>query len=475
VIPVAFSPYGQGPLRDVGWKVELVWLPVMALLSSALLYRAHARRRARLEGRPPRGGKALRTRNGYRARVSAALGGMALLLVAIPFVPAFAGVGGSTARYSYEPRLTPEVTGQFVSTKRGPVKLFAWDGPQSTTPADALRIHARDVRSLLVRASALDAAKAYQLYDLDRGGSVVLSATKASARELVLSPEEPLRPGSYAFVATHEGMFGGRDFAYLRIVPPSVAVTAISSRPHAAAPAVLDALLPLCASLLALAFAALLLRSLLRRRSGEKVLWGLGFLFFALAAGCEALAQRIGWTPGLFRTYYLAGGVLTVTYLGAGSAWLMLPSRARDWLAGGLAVATTAAVATVALAGVDASTLASTAHGRPPVNSALEGHAFLWAVGLNSLGSLFLIGGALYSIARRQRVRANLWIGGGALVVALATGLSRAGSYQLVYAGELLGIALMFTGFAFVGKPPRRRPQPSTQSRVRYSQKARPA
>ena len=76
---------------------------------------------------------------------------------------------------------------------------------------------------------------------------------------------------------------------------------------------------------------------------------------------------------------------------------------------------------------------------------------------------------------RRQRVRANLWIGGGALVVALATGLSRAGSYQLVYAGELLGIALMFVGFAFVGKQPRRRPQPSTQSRVRYSQKARPA
>jgi hypothetical protein len=132
-------------------------------------------------------------------------------------------------------------------------------------------------------------------------------------------------------------------------------------------------------------------------------------------------------------------------------------------------------VVTVALAGVDASTLASTGHGRPPANSALEGHAFLWAVGLNSVGSLFLIGGALYSIARRQRVRANLWIGGGAVVVALATGLSRAGSYQLVYAGELLGIALMFAGFAFVGKQPRRRPQPSTQSRVRYSQKARPA
>jgi hypothetical protein len=270
-------------------------------------------------------------------------------------------------------------------------------------------------------------------------------------------------------------MFGGRDFAYLRIVPPSVAVTAISFRPHAAAPAVLDALLPFCASLLALAFAAMLLRSFLRRRSGEKVLWGCGFLLFALAAACEAIAQRSGWSPELFRTYYLAGGVLTVAYLGAGSAWLLLPRRARDWLAGGLAVATAAAVVTVALAGVHAGTLAATAHGRPPANAALEGHAFLWAVALNSVGSLFLIGGAVYSIARRQRVRANLWIGGGALVVALATGLSRAGSYELVYAGELLGIALMFVGFAFVGKQARSRPQASTQSRVRYSQKARPA
>jgi len=205
------------------------------------------------------------------------------------------------------------------------------------------------------------------------------------------------------------------------------------------------------------------------------VLWAGGFTLFAVAAGCEALAQRIDWSPGLFRTYYLAGGVLTVAYLGAGSAWLLLPKRARDVLLGGLAVATVAASVTVALAGVDTAALAATAHGRPPANSALGGHAFLWAVGLNSFGSLFLIGGSLYSIVRRQRVRANLWIAGGALVVALATGLSRAGSYSLVYAGELLGIALMFAGFAFVGKQPARAPQPSTQSRVRYSQKARPA
>ena len=474
VIPVAFSPYGDGPLRAIGWRVELVWLPAMALVSSAFLYRAQARRRARLTGGPPRG-RTRRAGNGYRSRVSAALGAIVLLLVAIPFVPALAGVGGSSVRYSYEPRLTREVTGQFVATRGGPVKLFAWDGPQATYPADALRLHPADVHSLLVRAAAVDAAKAYQLFDLARGGSVPLRVERASSQQLVLAPKRPLRPGRYAFVATHEGMFGGRDFAYLRIVAPTSPATPISSRPHAAAPAVLDALLPLCAALVALAFATLLLRSLLRRRSGEKVLWAGGFGFFAVAAASEALAQRLGWSPALFRTYYLAGGVLTVAYLGAGSAWLLLPRRGRDVLVGALAVSTVAAFVTVALAGVDTTALAATAHGRPPPNSALEGHAFLWAVALNALGSLFLIGGALYSIARRQRVRANLWIGGGALVVALATGLSRAHSYSFVYTGELVGIALMFTGFAFVGKQPARSAQPSTQSRVRYSQKARPA
>jgi hypothetical protein len=443
----------------VGWGVELVWLPVMALVSSALLYRAHARRRARLEGPPP-GGHRRRT-GSYRTRVSVALGVIALLLIAIPFVPAVAGVGGSTVRYSYEPRLTREVTGQFVRTARGPVKLFAWSDPQPSFPHDALRLHA--VGSLLVRAAAVDSPKAYQLFDLGRGRPVPLLVRRVSPRQLVFAPVRPLRPGRYSFVATHEGMFGGRDFSYLRIVPAGAPVTAISSRPRADAPAILDALLPLCAALIALAFAALLLR----RPAGAKVLWAAGFTLFGIAAACEAVAQRSGWTPGLFRAYYLAGGVLTVAYLGAGSAWLLLPKRLRDAIVGGVVVATVAAAVTVALAPVNGGALAGTAHGRPPVNSALGGHAFLWAIALNSFGTLFLVGGSLYSILRRQRVRPNLWIGTGALVVALATGLSRADSYSLVYAGQLLGIALMFSGFAFVGKKPapRREPRPAATAR----------
>jgi hypothetical protein len=209
-----------------------------------------------------------------------------------------------------------------------------------------------------------------------------------------------------------------------------------------------------------------LLRSFLRRPAGQKALWAGGFALFAVAAVTEALAQHAGWSPALFRTYYLAGGVLTVAYLGAGSAWLLLPRRGRDVLAGALAVATATALITVALAPVDSHLLAATPHGRPPENGALGGDAFLWAVVLNSFGTVFLVGGSLYSILRHQRVRANLWIGGGALVVALGTGLSRVGNYSFVYLGELLGIALMFSGFTFVSSTARRTPVAELRPRL---------
>ena len=332
VIPAGFSPFGGGPFRGIGWKMELVWLPATTLLSAAMLYRAHARRRAALEGRPPRG---RRSRSAYRTRVSVAIGAIALLLVSIPFVPAVAGIGQGSVRYSYQPRLTREITGQFLATPRGVVKLFAWRDPQSAYPSDALRVRAADVGTLVVRAAAVDAATAYQLFDLSHGGSVPLVVRTASPTSLALRPAQPLAPGRYVFAATHEGMFGGRDFAYLTVVRPGAPTTAIRSDANGTTPAVVDSLLPVAAALVALLFCLLLLRSLARRFAGQKALWAIGFALFAAASASEALATRNGWTPGLFRAYYTTGGVLTVAYLGAGSAWLLLPRRARG--AGGAA------------------------------------------------------------------------------------------------------------------------------------------
>jgi hypothetical protein len=105
---------------------------------------------------------------------------------------------------------------------------------------------------------------------------------------------------------------------------------------------------------------------------------------------------------------------------------------------------------------MDGAALAA-AHGmRPPANGALGGHAYLWAVALNSLGTIALVGGSLLSLVRRRNVRATVWIGLGAIVVAAATGLSRGGDYSLVYVGQLVGVSLMFVGFTL---PPAARRQ----------------
>ena len=140
VLPIAFSPFGEGPLRTVGWKIELVYLPVSALLSGAALYRAHRRRRLRVLG--PKRPRRTRTHASYRTRVALAAGTLLLLLVSLPFVPAVAGIGDRGVRYTLQPKLTREVTGQFLVTPRGPVKLFSWQDPQTAYPSDALRLHA---------------------------------------------------------------------------------------------------------------------------------------------------------------------------------------------------------------------------------------------------------------------------------------------------------------------------------------------
>jgi hypothetical protein len=465
-IPLAFSPFGQGPLRGVGWRAEFAWLPASALLSAAMLFRAQRRRSLRVAGPSPGGPGAAsaardailgarRARNGHghRARIALATGAIALVLVSLPFVPAVTGIGRHAVRYSYEHRLTPEITGQFVATPRGTVKLFSWRDPQDRYPRDALRLHARDLRTLVVRAAAVDGTDAYRLFEAASGARVPLVVRGRSPTRLVLAPSRPLRVGRYLLVSSHEGMFGGRDFSYLTVVPSAAPATPIVGADRRRAPAVASALLPVATALLALLFCALLARSFRRRAAGEKLLWGTGFALFAVAAASEALAQRAGWSVALFRTYYLAGGVLTVAYLGAGSAWLHLPRRARDALAGALLVATAAAAASVLLAPVHVATLAATPAGRPPANGAVGGHAFLWAVALNSFGTLFLVGGGLYSIARRTRARASAWIVAGALVLALSTSLSRAGDYSFMYLGELLGIALMFWGFQGASTP----------------------
>ena len=177
------------------------------------------------------------------------------------------------------------------------MKLFAWQDPQTPYPGRrAARPRGATSRGLLIRAAAgRPPGRLPALRRRSRRRRIPL-AIRAALAHLAGAGADAGRCaiGRYVLVATHEGMFGDRDFIYLRVVPPGAAVTPIGDGRDRAAPAVAEhAACRWRVALLAALFTVLLLRSLRRRRAGEKLLWAGGFALFAVATGAR------GDRPGL--------------------------------------------------------------------------------------------------------------------------------------------------------------------------------
>ena len=86
-------------------------------------------------------------------------------------------------------------------------------------------------------------------------------------------------------------------------------------------------MIPALTSLLALVFAVALFDQWLERRRGFQLIWAIGMLFFAIASGCEAVGALVGWSEGVYRTWYLTGAVFTAAWLGLGTAYLLGRTR----------------------------------------------------------------------------------------------------------------------------------------------------
>lgn len=205
--------------------------------------------------------------------------------------------------------------------------------------------------------------------------------------------------------------------------------------------------IPVATALIAAAFAARLGGGALARPGAHRAFWALGFACFAAGAAAEAYGASYGWSQVTFRIYYLAGGVLAVGLLGLGATWLHARRDLALLMSG--AVLATCAAATVAVlgAGVEVARLAQ-AGLHPPPNDALTGLAFLYAIALNTFGTLALLYGIVRSLRRRERPVANLLIGAGVLVVAGSGTLTRIGdAYGLVLGAQLAGLVMIYAGF----------------------------
>ncbi|HEU4355894.1 MAG TPA: hypothetical protein VFT27_09935 [Actinomycetota bacterium] len=211
---------------------------------------------------------------------------------------------------------------------------------------------------------------------------------------------------------------------------------------------------PLAASMIALAFAGVLGRRSLGRRRPAEVLWAIALLMYAIASFALFLGVLDGWTSGEYRLYWLFGAVLNVPYLAGGELLLLVRDR-RVWLPALvlLVFATAFAVARIRTAPLDTAALASDL---PRGADVWSGDPF--ALDLARLYAFptyaFLVGGTLWSAWRmrghpelRDRFLGTLAIAIGATVVAAGSAFALSGNVVGFSLTLATGISIMFWGF----------------------------
>jgi hypothetical protein len=201
----------------------------------------------------------------------------------------------------------------------------------------------------------------------------------------------------------------------------------------------MEAILAFGAALVALRLAGMLAARWRDRRDPRLAAWSAGLAAYALGAAAIAWGAAAGWNDGVFRAYYLFGGLLTAALLGAGS---LLGAGVRT--AGPIALVYTGLAIGVALAVPLEVPVAGTA-----IPEAQEHLGFFPARALaiagNVAGSVALV--AVAAMGLRRRPVGNLLLLAGFTVAAAGSALAGLGAAQtavfvavaaaLLYAGTI--------------------------------------
>lgn len=231
----------------------------------------------------------------------------------------------------------------------------------------------------------------------------------------------------------------------------------------------------LAATVISAAFAVTLSAQYRAKPRPYLLAWSVALAVYAVAALTEVIGAAGGWNPPLYRTYYFFGGILVVGVLALGTIFLLAPRFGR------VALWVLVVLAAIGLAGILGASLQPgllQTHEVPSVDTirlehgAFNAVAILMAAVLNSVGTVILIGGALWSAygawrkgGAQSRLVANILIAAGAFIVGGASTLTRLfHTYELFYVGQAIGVLVMFGGFLAAQRAPSRAPQLKTIS-----------
>ena len=196
-----------------------------------------------------------------------------------------------------------------------------------------------------------------------------------------------------------------------------------------------------------------LLVALRYRRSKRPALgaWAVGLALFAVAAAAGGLARTGAATENEYRVFYAAGAILNVAWLALGTALLVAPRYGAVALAIVLALSAVSSYAVFATP-VDLRVALDSGRGFP--DGSLP--RILAAIG-SGVGSVVLIGGALWSawvfMRRRhngRRALSNAVIALGVLIAAAGGTATFTGASGILELTNLAGVSVMFAGFLLV-------------------------
>ncbi len=214
--------------------------------------------------------------------------------------------------------------------------------------------------------------------------------------------------------------------------------------------------LPIVTTVIAAGFAAVLWRHWRRSRTTYLGWWTFGVITYGVGTLAESLNTIIGWSPWLFRSWYIAGALLGAFPLAQGTAYLLLKKRTADRITAFFAVYLTVAGVAVLLT--------------PLIDERITGEltgsvmAWTWVRFMSPLANTYavvlLVGGAMFSAWRYwrrsdrplSRVYGNVLIATGGILPGIGGSFARAGNIDVLYVTEVLGIVLIYLGYrAIVG------------------------
>lgn len=213
----------------------------------------------------------------------------------------------------------------------------------------------------------------------------------------------------------------------------------------------MDLIISLLTTFTALVFAAIVLSQYRARRRPYQLVWSAGLSVYALAALAQAAAEVAGWSPPLYKAWYVLGGLYAASWLGMGTVYLLAPRRAAHAVLVALAALSVLGLLLVLAADVPAAALPRSGH---PHVRVMPPAVRITAVVLNTFGTAALVGGAAWSAwsfwrrgAPPQRVISTALIAAGALLPAAAGTLLAFGLPDLFYFLTFAGIVVIFAGF----------------------------